>query len=161
MKYTFLLLLTFVLFACSSKPTGPHVIYLDKLDHSATVEVNGYYGPGLYRYALIENSPNSYDSIKHIIQQYCDSAVNKQDVEAHYVRYFIQFYRMSDNTKSYQKGKEDFWDIHNDINQELEDYRGEYRYERCTGDSLHGIWTLEVNTPAGSNMDTLENKCSL
>ncbi|WP_343693687.1 hypothetical protein [Chitinophaga sp.] len=160
MKYTFLLLLICGLFACSTKPTGTHVIYLDKLDHQATVEVNGNYGPGFYRYALIENPPNSADSIRQIIQQYCDSAVNKQDVEAHYVRYFIQFYRLSDNTKSYQKGREDYWDVHNDINQELADYRGEYRYERCIGDSLHGIWTMEINTPAGSKMDTLENKCA-
>lgn len=160
MKYNLLLLLTFILFACSSTPTGPHVIFLDKLDHPATVEVNGYYGPGLYRYALIANPPASADSLQQIIQHFCDSAVNKQDVEAHYIRFFIQFYRLSDATKSYQKGKEDFWDIHNDINQELADYRGEYRYERCTRDSLHGLWTMEVNSPAGSKMDTLENKCA-
>lgn len=160
MKYSVLLFIFFGLFACTSKPSGPHVIYLDKLDHQGTVDVNGQYGPGFYRYALIENAPNSLDSLKYIIQQYCDSAVNKQDVEAHFIRYFIQFYRLSDNTKSYKKGKEDFWDIHNDINQELEDYRGEYRYELCKGDSLHGQWTLEVNSPAGNRTDTLEKKCN-
>ncbi|MBP1650847.1 MAG: hypothetical protein H6Q26_1004 [Bacteroidetes bacterium] len=156
MKYTFILLLSAVLFACTSTSTGVHVIYLDKLDHKAEVEVNGQYGPGYYRYALIENAPNSADSLKQIIHQYCDSAVNKTDVEAHYIRYFIQFYRLSKNTKSYMKGKEDYWDIHNDINQELEDYKGEYRFERCSTDSLHGVWTMEVN----GKTDTLENKCT-
>lgn len=156
MKYTFLLLLTFELFACSSKPTGPHVIYLDKLDHQGTVAVNDQYGPGYYRYALIGNTPNSPDSLRQIILKYVDSTVNNEDVEKKYIRYFIQFYRLSDNTKSYIKGKEDFWDIHNDINQELQDYLGEYRYERCKDDSTHGLWTLEV---AGKR-DTLENKCN-
>jgi hypothetical protein len=156
MKYTVLLLLTFELFACSSKPAGPHVIYLDKLDHQGTVDVNGQYGPGYYRYALIDHPPTSPDSLRQIILQYADSTVNNKDVEKKYIRYFIQFYRLSDNTKSYIKGKEDFWDIHNDINQELQDYLGEYRYERCKGDSIQGLWTLE----AGSKRDTLENKCN-
>ncbi|WP_343671120.1 hypothetical protein [Chitinophaga sp.] len=156
MKYTFILLLSLGLWACTSKPTGVRVIYLDKLDHKAEVEVNGQYGPGYYRFALIENAPAAADSLKQIILKYCDSAVNKQDVEAHYIRYFIQFYRLSDNTKSYLKGKEDYWDIHNDIKQELEDYKGEYRFERCSTDSLHGLWTMEVN----GKTDTLDNKCT-
>ncbi|WP_440135112.1 hypothetical protein [Chitinophaga sancti] len=159
MKYAVLGWLIFGLFGCTSKPAGPRVIYLNKLDHEGTVDVNGLYGQGRYRYALIDNPPKSLDSLHQVILHYCDSAVNKQEVETHYIRYYIQFYRLSDHTKSYQKGREDFWDLHNDINQELEDYRGEYRYELCKGDSLHGQWTLEVNSPAGNKTDTLEKKC--
>lgn len=155
-----ILLLCLCVLSCTNKSTATKIIYLNKLERKADVNFNEEPKPGLYQYALIENPPADPDSLRTLILNYCDTTVKKSDIEGRYYRYFIQFFNRSRNTESYQKGAEDFWDVHNDISQEMEDYRGEYRFERCTADTLHGQWSVEVRTGDQYRMDTLGTKCA-
>lgn len=161
-KYSYAGILLLGMWACTQpvRNQAPHILALNKLTREGPVNINDQARPGLYQYALIENTPNNPDSLRQLLRTWCDSAVNKPAMEKQYYRYFIQFFNRSAATESYLQGKEDFWDTHNDINQELSDYRGELRYERCSQDSLQGQWTLEVSLPGYHQVDTLGHKCT-
>lgn len=145
--------------SCTHKNTATRVIYLDKLDHKGIADIDMQLKPIWYQYALLENPPANIDSLRQLIVHYCDSMVNVAAVEGHYTRYLIRFFNYSDNTRSYTNGKEDFMDVHNDISQEIEDYRGECRYEACKDDTLHGTWSVEVKMGDVFRRDTLKNNC--
>lgn len=145
--------------SCNNSNTTTKFIYLPKLEHKGMADIDLQLKPVWYQYALIENAPDNIDSLQHLIKHYSDSIVNKAAVEGHYARYFIQFFNHSGNTESYTKGKDDFWDTHNDLSQEMEDYRGECRYEACPTDSLHGVWSIEVKSGDVFQRDTTLNNC--
>ncbi|PSL49721.1 hypothetical protein CLV51_1011056 [Chitinophaga niastensis] len=161
MKYLFLVIITCSLFSCKNSADNQttKIIYLDKLKREGPVNIDGAAKRGLYQFALIENAPLRPDSLKSLLLGYCDSLVNKKMVEAKYDRYFIQFFKKSAATESYLHGKKDFWDLHNDIMQELEEYLGEYRFERCKTDTLRGQWTLEVHTKDYANTTVVSGTC--
>jgi hypothetical protein len=145
--------------SCTNNSNGIKVIYLEKLDHKGIADIDLQLKPVWYQYALLENPPENIDSLQKVIVRYCDSMVHKSNVEGRYARYFIQFFKYSDKTKSYIQGKDDFFDLHNDISQEMEDYRGEYRYEACQTDTLKGVWSVEVKSAEVFRRDTLQNNC--
>lgn len=161
MKYCMLLMFVLGSFACKPSFTGIRIIYLDKLEQKTEADVHGTIGPAWYNFVLVENPPVSKDSLQQLIRDYADSTVNKAAIEAQYVRYFIQFYKLTDNTKGYIKSKVDFWDVHNDIKQEDAEYLGEYRYERCGADSLHGAWLMHAQVGPAYYTDTIVDKCKL
>lgn len=154
-----LLLISLGLFACQPKHTGIRIIYLDKLEQKVNENVRGEIVPVWYNFVLVDNPPASKDSMQQLIRDYVDSTVNKAGIEARYYRYFVQFYKLTDNTKGYIKSREDFWDIHNDIMQEDAAYLGEYRFERCAGDSMRGVWLMHAQVGKDYYTDTLSNNC--
>lgn len=143
--------------ACTETPKNMIFTELDKLKHEGLVNIDGQISPALYEFVLIENVPA--DSLGHRIQLYSEAKINKAEIARKYARYFIQFYKKSTRTESYVNGKEDFWDEHNNIMQENEDYLGEYRYERCATDTTQGTWTMEVVEHGQPQLTTLESTC--
>lgn len=143
--------------ACSDTPKNMIITELDKLKHEGLVNMDGQVRPALYEFVLIENAPA--DSLGHRLQLYAEAKTNKSEIAGKYTRYFIQFYKKSARTESYVNGKEDFWDEHNNIMQENEDYLGEYRFERCKTDTLRGTWTMEVMDHGQPHLTTLDKGC--
>lgn len=146
-----------LIWACNGTPENMIFIELDKLRHEALVNINGQIRPALYEFVLIDNPPA--DSLGQRLKLYAEAKINKTEIAGKYARYFIQFYKKTSRTESYVNGKEDFWDEHNNIMQENEDYLGEYRFERCTTDTLHGKWTMEVVENGQAHLTTLDSGC--
>lgn len=157
MKKLLLAGMMMILGACTNTHENIVFIELDKLKHEGPVNMDGEINPALYEFVLIDHVPE--DSLGHRIQLYAEAKINKAEIAAKYARYFIQFYKKSARTESYVNAKEDFWDEHNNIMQENEDYLGEYRYERCKTDTTQGTWTMEVVEHGQPRLTTLESSC--
>lgn len=157
MKKLLLAGMMMILGACTNTPQNMVITELDKLKHEGIVNMDGQLSPALYEFALVDHVPE--DSLGYRLRLYAEAKTNKAEIAGKYARYFIQFYKRSAGTESYVNGKEDFWDEHNNIMQENDDYLGEYRYERCKTDTTQGTWTMEVVEHGQPQLTTLESSC--
>ncbi len=156
------LLLIVALSLNSSCKRNTKFIYLDKLRYEGLSDFDLKLRPVLEEYVLIDNPPDNKDSLKKIIIAYCDTTLAyRKKIEKKYYQYLIRFFRKSSSTSCYIKAVDGCgdWTAHSDINQEFEDWLGEYYYTRCNNMSEKGRWAITFDTQEFYEEIVLSNEC--
>ncbi len=156
------LLLIVALSLNSSCKRSTKFIYLDKLRDEDGTYFDNKLRPYLFEYVLIDNPPDNKDSLKKIIIAYCDTSLAyRTKIEQKYYIYFIRFFRKSCATSCYIKAVDGCgdWTAHSDIDDESEDYLGEYHYNRCSNVSEKGRWTITFDIQDFYEKNILIDEC--